>query len=425
MLNNLSDNSRKVLSYLIATPILVYILGFVYVQGMLGTMLPFSWLAAQGILHIYPVSLNLYLFNGIALLLILGAPLMVAVVNLTGSHLNPYCRTFIKGIRFVLTYIKLPQALHNFYVIISVFIIMCLFYRGMFLLSQEFYIRLASTSMNYFFYYLIIAIVISFCFKTMWLVPKTKFRFFPDTVAIILTAHILVFIVYLHGASMQNHKIEQYNQQNGQFEVAKVTDLDGLTSKPYLYIDLNADYFIGYDLTEEVTKVIPKDGMQSIDIYSYTYPETQIRLVEGLLEDFGIEHDITNAVHIIKSYFAYQLDPPSREAFNQYKNLFDFEWQMAHFNVAPDVLIKQMGQLTYPDADSSDFWGLDFSVPDIEQQDDTGNIENAIVYVREYWSMDRVKNWKFTLTRNKNYSASAAYNGWQIKDIVKSEFILK
>lgn len=403
----------KWIGNLIAAPALLYVIGFVFIQGAFGPLMGKDDFFFNDYLTVTPVSLNLYLFNGIFIAPAILGGLIIAWIILNTRHSNDNLE------QIIVYFYRLERWrwLNKNKVDLLAHIILLIVYS---LLAYSLIKLLIWITLNfnhlftnnfYLFYlvvYFILSLIILSYLKFHTILVDVKFTVNPhmNLMFIVLSAFMYVFTIYFHGLHTQSLKIENFINQKGSVELATVIKKDG-TSNQYIYMDTSSDYFIGFDVVNQSTELIVKDSIETINIIKQWYAGEKIRYDESN----QIDKESMHLYNVIKTYysilFTKQVD---KNVADQYIKLFS-ESAMA----SPEVYQKQLINESYRNKKENDFYGVEFSVA--EEEGKSVEIKKTI-YVREIWR-DTHYDLSFTLiSKDKGMT-------WGIENIENTYFSFK
>lgn len=412
----------KWINNLIAAPALLYIMGFLFIQGAYGPLLTNEFFFSD-YLTITPVSLNLYLFNGIFIApAILGA-LIIAWLILHNSRSNEILEkiiSFFYKLEFRFKKSTVDFLAHLILLIIySVSAILLIRVLLWITLSPHDFFRIYLYKNLYFFYifiYFILFLMIFSYLKFYIILIKVKLttNHHMNLMYIALFIFILIFTIYFQGLHTQSLKTGNFIQQKGTIELATVTMKNGVLNT-YIYMDTSSDYFIGYDLAKQSTEIIVKDSIETITIKAQRYAgEKKIHRLSN-----ETKNESTPLYEVINTYYRILLSKQvDKEMTEQYTHLFSNQGLYS-----PELYQKQLINETYRNKNEKDFYGIEFSIAEEFKEESKSDIKKSDVvkqriYVREIWKNTHYDLSFIFISKDKGIT-------WSIEDIENTYFSFK
>lgn len=377
------ENRRSLLDYLKELwflPFIVYIAGFVYVNGYMAPFLTDSFIL-KNVITILPVSLNLFLFNGIyVFIFILAAPLIISIIMLR-----------IHSAFFDSIIARLRSWGHRVAAILYV-ILMIGYLLVLALIIPLLQVLLQHVEIKENFIHLLYMMIFSITAALTIFVYRLTLQFFrgPALLATILSSFIIwasVFIslmfLYSYGFHLQFATISSYENQTDDLEFARVFDESG-GKKIYIKVDISADFFIGYDLHNKRGVYLPGGQIKKIETF-------KVKKNIGIRKYNANSTALTDVQHkaavAINDYYAYVIDNPKNrqpESVQSYMELFSLDYIAAKLgNIAPEILYKKMQAEPYREKAIEQFYGFELSVPAPEQPESKDS--DYMIYVKEHW----------------------------------------
>lgn len=372
--NKLLDN---VIKYSLI-PIIIYAVGFVFVQGLISPLsngIPASFFNI--LIPSIPGSRELYLINGIIFVLKMIIPLGVVISLLFGfKQLLKKNETMKKRVEGAIR----SHPLLNIIVILAIWFIVIIvnftFIKNLYIIDTFFNLQFVFfiTTILYYFYYLKKKNI-----KLSEIDYSWKFLFF------IITFFGLIFWIYINGIINQLEIVNSAETNPSAFmQGAKILDYDNKVSYSLL-LDISNNFFIGWDLQNKTIKVIPTNRIKSIEDYKIQIPKKYVKYLDN--------NNSSLANQIVKDYYQDRIEDINAEKFfsllsnGYYENAF----KMESSSIAQKEWINTQ---EYDGKNLKDFWGFDMSNSVTEK-----NLIN--IYVIEYWKTGR-EYVKFSLSNIDN-----------------------
>lgn len=376
------ENRRSLLDYLKELwflPFIVYIAGFVYVNGYMAPFLTDSFVF-KNFITVLPVSLNLFLFNGIYVVgFTLALPVMVSIVILRIR--SEFFDSIINRLRT--RGYNVAAVLYAVLFIGYTLALMLLFLLQVLLQHAE--IEVNHVRVLYMFIFSIMAVLTIFMFRLTSQFFRSSALYGTMINSVLIWASIIIGLVFLYfyGLHSQAAVVSSYENQTDDLEFARVFDESG-GKKIYIKVDISADFFIGYDLHNKRGVYLPGGQIKKIETF-------KVKKNIGIRKYNANSTALTDVQHkaaaAINDYYAYVIDNPKNrqpESVQSYMELFSLDYIAAKLgNIAPEILYKKMQAEPYREKAIEQFYGFELSVPAPEQPESKDS--DYMIYVKEHW----------------------------------------
>lgn len=412
--------------YQFFVPLIVYFIGFLFVQGM---TLPFTRNIAlwDFIYEMVPVSLSFYVASGIVYILkgsisiLLGCLIWFLIQKSIDKPIDKWWRissskeTNKEAIGLIL---KLVQKRISSFFLAILFGSPFLLFSGYILLGigiekkwfndQFTWILILYNSLLFIFYRISYEIIKRF-------VQTDLKRKEGKTVTSVYGYYYTVFVVFtvaIHIAAQgfltHYNKISLAHKEQGVYKLASVYT-DKAEPSTYFKIDISKDFFIGYSKDLDSISVIPMGQVKKIDMVDGKNRHELMKYDEDIHKG-TLESEKLEVLQVIENYYKYRLDQKNLHA-KEWIELLSNKYYAEELNlVSPEILNKKWKEIKeFRNLNISDFIGFEMSIPQISK-------DGYDVYVAEY---NKKQNFgiKYKLIREDKK--------WKINDVLvnKDPFI--
>lgn len=405
-MNNLK-NSLTFIRELWYAPFIVYLIGFVFVQGAFSPFLSGN-LFSQKILTVIPVSYNMYITNGIYQSFVILLPFIISYIHVKYISLP---HGLIIRIRRTS---RFTQVKIGIFLFSNVGLLVAINKIHLWIIVRDFNIDATLTAFVVFYSYSTLGL---FFYKST--AQICKYDLFNKQILILFFTSTLLLLcllsVYFYGLQSQAQSIKEYRTSDQNIEMISLKYDDGL-EKTLVKMDINTEFIIGYDTSTQKMNLIPRDKIKQIETFKSKYPKEIKKYKESLIDN-PLAEENKKIIDLINNYYEIRVEiNPDIESINTYLSLFTSKLRNNAFeSISQDILLNQMKQEKYHDKDYKEYYGIVISEP--EEESSSSNSMYKKVYVREYWKA-KSYNYEFLVMSTDGVV-------WNIDDFKETNFSFK
>lgn len=381
-------NLEKTLNFVFIIPLIVYFLGFVFIQGTVInniTSISDEWYRAIG-----NISNSLYLISGIIQIIIILLAVFASIIML--SIIYSIFKMLKKTLYFEKVMLNLENKIKKYKKLriilkaLYVFIIICFICLPLYIINKMCSQPKLTSFQQIFFcfiFYFIIVILIYIIGPKALKCDNIKIKTF---ISIELTAFCIIIItlfVYCMGYEIFKTKIYNYNQGNDGIKISSIYfDDDNL--QEYITIDISNDSFIGFDDKKNSIVVIPMDKIKSINTKYVKKAKEVERYDFDKLKSNTTLSDKDKVALAIKNYYDYR----TKDDFSKGKEFIDLLskefYAKAYDHIEPKIL-QQKWRLSkkFNGNDIGEYLGISIGEPNLYYDNKNRSIYEVLVV--EYW----------------------------------------
>ncbi|UOF88949.1 hypothetical protein LSG31_13530 [Fodinisporobacter ferrooxydans] len=383
-------------------PLLVYIIGFIYVQGMLSPYVN-NDIQIDSVLGTIPASSEFYVINGLAYManyiffpIILAIPLLFGIIE-TDKNIE-YKISYDKRIRY--RKIKLFVLKYLIY-----FLYVPLIVEG--IQGYQFMKTIDKLSYNSFHRTLIITNIICYLIIiliTLILIKTNKLKQsenYMNAALWFLCMVCMLIIIYFQGifGMIENLNAITSGEKSVHGETVYLNDKEIIN---LMAIDTNGNFSIGINPVNRSLNVIPAKSISKISMWDEKFDNFVYQKYNPNKSDTEFSTYQKQILALIKEYFDSSIYNTNA---NKFVHLFTHSFYRNKFQLESPSILEKDWKLTkqFNGNNINEFDGYNLTVPVI------GNDKSSTVYVFEYWKGQR-ETFKFKIVEVNS-------GKWKIDDI--------